>query len=168
MRDSGTAIRPVARSDLAAVARIYAHYVLHTVVTFEVTPPDEEALAARVDAIAERGLPFLVAEVDGEVLGYAYGAPYRPRPAYDCTVEESVYVAPQARRHGVGRLLLEGVLEACTAAGMRQVIAVIADTGDPASVRLHERCGFAVAGRLFGVGHKDGRWLDTILMQRPL
>ena len=153
---------------MTAVTRIYAHYVLHSLATFEVTPPDEAELGERIEAIGRLGLPFLVAARDGEIMGYAYGAPYRPRPAYRFTVEESVYVAPEARGRGIGRLLLTHVLEACRAAGMRQALAVIADTGEPASVRLHERCGFSVAGRLSGVGLKHGQWLDTILMQRPL
>ena len=153
---------------MAAVTRIYAHYVLHSLATFEVTPPDEVELGGRIEAVGRLGLPFLVADGGGEILGYAYGAPYRPRPAYRFTVEESVYVAPEARGRGVGRLLLMRVLDACAAAGMRQALAVIADTGDPASVRLHERCGFSIAGRLAGVGLKHGQWLDTILMQRPL
>jgi phosphinothricin acetyltransferase len=168
LRDSGTIVRPVAPSDVAAVTRIYAHYVLHSLATFEVTPPDEAELGGRIEAVGQLGLPFLVADGGGEILGYAYGAPYRPRPAYRFTVEESVYVAPEARGRGLGRLLLGEVVDACAAAGMRQAVAVIADTGDRASVRLHERCGFSVAGRLSGVGVKHGQWLDTILMQRPL
>lgn len=166
--DDEPIIRPVQRRDLAAVARIYAHYVVHTAATFETTPPTEEELAARVDAVTALGLPFLVAEIGGSVLGYAYCAPFRPRRAYRFTAEESVYVAPEARGRGLGVLLLERLLDRCAAAGIRQVIAVIADTGDPSSVRLHRRCGFVEAGRLAGVGHKHGRWLDTILMQRSV
>jgi L-amino acid N-acyltransferase YncA len=169
MLDSGKPlIRDVARPDFEVLASIYAHYVLHSAVTFEVTPPTAEELASRAEAVVGQDLPFLVVEVDGDVLGFAFCGPYRSRPAYRSTVEESTYVAPQARGRGLGRLLLAGLLERCRAAGVRQVVAVIADTGDPASIRLHEACGFRVAGSLRGVGYKHGRWLDTVLMQHSV
>lgn len=165
---SDVLIRDAARPDFAAVAPIYAHYVLHSTATFEVAPPSEEELAARAGAVTGAGLPFLVAEDRGEILGYAYAAPYHARPGYRFTVEESVYAAPEARGRGVGRALLDAVLQRCAAAGVREVLAILVDAGDPASTRLHERCGFRAVGRLTGVGYKHGRWLDTVLMQRSL
>jgi L-amino acid N-acyltransferase YncA len=120
------------------------------------------------DSLAGRGLPFLVAETGGAVTGYAYASPWRPKPAYRHTVEDSVYLAPGQRGRGLGRLLLEALLTGCADAGVRQVIAVIADSGDPASVLLHRACGFTDAGRLTRVGFKHGRWVDTLLMQRAL
>ncbi|HEY7918714.1 MAG TPA: GNAT family N-acetyltransferase, partial [Streptosporangiaceae bacterium] len=118
--------------------------------------------------LTERKLPFLVAEAAGTVAGYAYASPWRPKPAYRHTVEDSVYLAPGQRGRGLGRLLLESLLAGCADAGVRQVIAVIADSGDPASAALHRACGFADAGRLTQVGFKHGRWIDTVLMQREL
>jgi phosphinothricin acetyltransferase len=161
-------ISPADPADLGAVARIYAHYVTDTVVTFEETPPTVADWRARHDDLAARGLPFLVATVDGEVAGYAYAGPWRPKPAYRHTVEDSVYLAPGFTGRGLGRALLAAVLDGCAAAGMRQVVAVIADTGSDASAALHRRLGFAHAGRLTAVGHKHGRWVDTVLMQRAL
>ncbi|MET9252753.1 N-acetyltransferase family protein [Streptomyces sp. NPDC003717] len=161
-------VRPAAPADLAAVADIYAHYVRHTVATFDEAPPPTADWHRRLDDLTGRGLPFLVAEVDGEVAGYAYAGPWRPKPAYRHTVEDSVYLAPARTGRGLGSALLAGVLDGCAAAGVRQVIAVIADTGGDASTALHRRHGFAEAGRLTGVGHKLGRAVDTVLMQRAL
>ena len=161
-------IRAAWPADLTRVGDIYAHYVATTTATFEVQAPDRQAWSRRFWASAEAGLPFLVAELDGEVAGYALCAPWRSRPAYRRTVESSVYVAPRAVRRGVGTALLEQLLEACSAAGVREVIAVIADTADPASIELHRRHGFVEAGRLRAVGFKHGRWLDTVLLQRSL
>jgi L-amino acid N-acyltransferase YncA len=161
------AIRPAEERDLAAVQRIYAHYVERTQATFEERAPDVDELRRRVAAVRERGLPYLVATADA-VLGYGYCTAYRTRAAYRRTVEDSVYVAPEARGRGIGRALLERLLADCAAAGVREVIAVVADTGDPASVALHARCGFREAGRLRGVGSKHGRFLDTVLLQRSL
>jgi L-amino acid N-acyltransferase YncA len=161
-------IRPARPSDLPAVAAIYAHYVTNTAATFELDPPDQQAWSQRFRLIAEDGLPFLVAELDGEVGGYAYCTPWKPRPAYRGTVEDSVYVAPWASRRGLGTALLGALLSACSAAQVREVIAVIADTGDPGSAELHRRYSFVEAGRLTGVGFKHGRRLDTLLFQRSL
>lgn len=168
MNTRGIRIRPAEPDDLGAVAEIYRHYVSDTVVTFEQTPPDADEWARRFHGIVELGLPFLIAESGDGILGYAYATRWRSRPAYAHTAEESVYVAPGATGRGVGRALLAELLEHCAGAGIREVIAVVADTGDPASLELHRRCGFADAGRLCRVGHKHGRWLDTVLLQRKL
>jgi phosphinothricin acetyltransferase len=150
------------------VAGILAFYVTNTVATFEMEPPGVPQWRQRLADLTERKLPFLVAEAAGTVAGYAYASPWRPKPAYRHTVEDSVYLAPGQRGRGLGRLLLESLLAGCADAGVRQVIAVIADSGDPASAALHRACGFADAGRLSHVGFKHGRWIDTVLMQREL
>jgi L-amino acid N-acyltransferase YncA len=161
-------VRPASAADLAAVAGILAFYVTNTVATFEEEPPGVPQWRQRLADLAERKLPFLVAEAGGTVAGYAYASPWRPKPAYRHTVEDSVYLAPGQRGRGLGRLLLEALLTGCADAGVRQVIAVIADSGDPASVALHRACGFADAGRLSQVGYKHGRWVDTVLLRREL
>ncbi|MEV4759548.1 N-acetyltransferase family protein [Micromonospora sp. NPDC049559] len=161
-------IRPATPGDLARVADIYAHYVTETVTTFEENVPPVAAWRERLDDLAERGLPFLVAQLGTEVVGYAYAGPWRPKPAYRHTVEDSVYLAPGWTGRGLGRALLQDLLSGCQRAEVRQVVAVIADTGDEASPVLHRRLGFVPAGRLVGVGRKHGRWIDTLLMQRDL
>ena len=160
--------RAATAEDLRAVAEIYAHYVLTSVATFELEPPDDVEWRRRFEAIVGAGLPFLVTERDGVVAGYAYCAPWKTRPAYAGTVEDSVYVSPSAVGQGCGTELMRELLDACRAAGLREVIAVIADTGDPASVELHRRFGFTDAGRLVRVGVKHGRRVDTLLLQRSL
>ncbi|MDT5327258.1 MAG: hypothetical protein QOF25_4410 [Mycobacterium sp.] len=154
--------------DLDAIAEIYAHYVATSVATFELDPPDVAEWRGRFAVIADAGLPFLVAERGGAIAGYAYCAPWKTRPAYRATVEDSVYVAPSAVGQGCGTELVRDLLDACGAAGIREVIAVIADTGDPASVDLHRRFGFVDAGRLTSVGYKHDRFVDTWLLQRSL
>jgi L-amino acid N-acyltransferase YncA len=161
-------VRPARDTDLDRIAAIYAHYVEHSVATFETEAPSVTSWRTWLGDLTERHLPFLVAEADGLVCGYAYAGPWRGRPAYQFSVEDAVYVAPGQGRRGIGSALLGGLLDACTAAGRRQVIAVIADSGDDSSVALHNRFGFVQAGRLTDVGHKHGRWLDTVLMQRTL
>jgi L-amino acid N-acyltransferase YncA len=161
-------VRPATTDDLGAVAGIFAFYVASTVVTFEEDPPAVTHWHHKLGSCAEQRLPFLAAEADGMVAGYAYASPWRPKPAYRHTAEDSVYLAPECRGKGLGRLLLDALLTACAAAGVQQVVAVIADTGDPASVALHRACGFTEAGRLSQVGRKHGRWIDTVLMQRTL
>lgn len=161
-------IRPAAEADVAAVTAIYAHHVLHGLATFEEVPPDAAEIAARRQAIVARGQPYLVAEEAGRILGYAYAAPYRPRSAYRFTLEDSIYLDPAAVRRGVGSALLAALLAAGEAAGARQMLAVIGDSGNAASIALHARAGFAHAGTLRAVGFKLGRWVDTVLMQRPL
>jgi L-amino acid N-acyltransferase YncA len=158
----------VADADLPAVAGIFAHYVLRSVATLEDDPPSCAAWRRRKAEIAARRLPFLVAEAGGQVAGYAYATGWRDKPGYRHTAEDTVYVAPGSTGHGLGRALLEAVIEQCASAGIRQLVAVIADTGIPASQALHRACGFAEAGRLRAVGWKHGRWIDTVLMQRPL
>ena len=161
-------VRPASDADLGQVAGILAFYVANSVATFEEDPPGVPQWRQRLGDLAERKLPFLVAEAGGAVAGYAYASPWRPKAAYRHTVEDSVYLTPGQRGRGLGRLLLESLLTRCADAGVRQVIAVIADTGDPASAALHRACGFADAGRLSQVGYKHGRWIDTVLLQREL
>jgi phosphinothricin acetyltransferase len=160
--------RAATPDDLDAIAEIYAHYVATSVATFELDPPDADEWHRRFNAISDAGLPFLVTERDGAIAGYAYCAPWKTRPAYRATVEDSVYVAPSAVGQGCGTELVRDLLEACGAAGVREVIAVIADSGDPASVELHRRFGFVDAGRLTRVGYKHDRFVDTVLLQRSL
>lgn len=161
-------IRAAAPEDLGAVAAVYGHYVEHSVATFDVEVPGTDFWTAKHRDLLAAGWPFLVAEEDGEVVGFAYVAPFRAKPAYRHTVEDTIYLAPGRTSRGAGRLLLAELLERAAAAGARQVIAVIADSGDGASVALHRALGFADAGRLRAVGHKHGRWIDTVLMQAAL
>jgi L-amino acid N-acyltransferase YncA len=161
-------IRSAVPADLPAVAEIFAHYVTHTVATFEETPPTVARWRQRLDDLTDRGLPFLVADLDGEVAGFAYAGPWRPKPAYRYTVEDTIYLDPGRTGQGLGGLLLGALLAESARAGMRQMIAVIADTGRSDSVALHRRFGFTDAGLLVGVGAKHGRWVDTRLMQRTL
>ncbi|WP_433151282.1 N-acetyltransferase family protein [Actinomadura nitritigenes] len=162
-------IRPAVPGDLAAVAEIFAHYVADTVITFEQTPPTVAEWRRRFHDLTARELPFLVADRSGELAGYAYAAPWRPKPAYRLTVENSIYLAPSLTGKGMGKALLGALVRYCGRAGLRQMIAVIADTeSSGASFALHERLGFAHAGRLTGVGSKHGRSIDTVLMQRRL
>jgi L-amino acid N-acyltransferase YncA len=163
-----SSVRTASQTDLDAVASLYAHYVATSVATFELDAPDRAEWARRFEAITDAGLPFLVTERAGALAGYAYCAPWNTRPAYRSTVEDSVYVAPWAVGQGCGTELMTALLEACRGAGLREVIAVIADTGDPASVELHHRFGFVDAGRLTRVGYKHDRWIDTVLLQCTL
>jgi L-amino acid N-acyltransferase YncA len=168
MSERPVEIRAAGSGDLDAVAEIYAHYVAGSVATFEETTPTVAHWRQRLDDLADRTLPFLVAVVGDQVVGYAYAGPWRPKPAYRHTVEDSIYLAPGWSGRGIGRALLDALLAGCERAGVRQVVAVIADTGDEASVALHRAFGFIQAGRLSEVGYKHGRWVDTVLMQRPL
>ena len=161
-------IRPAAADDLDAIGAIYAHHVLTGVATFETTPPDRPEWARRFRAVTAAGLPFVTAELDGAVAGYAYCAPWKSRPAYRYTVEDSIYLAPHAVGRGLGGRLLDALLAGCREAGIRQVIAVIADSDADASLALHRNRGFVDAGRLSAVGFKFDRWLDTVLLQRSL
>jgi phosphinothricin acetyltransferase len=161
-------IRPAVTDDLDQIAEIYKHHVLTGVATFELTPPDRHEWRRRFDAAAERELPFVSATLDGEVAGYGYCAPWKTRPAYRHTVEDSVYLASSAVGLGIGGRLLDTMLSACAGAGVRQVIAVIVDSDCAASLALHRNRGFVNAGRLTAVGFKHGRWLDTLLLQRSI
>jgi phosphinothricin acetyltransferase len=161
-------VRAAQVSDLDPTLEIYAHYVATSGATFELTAPDAAEWARRFQAITDAGLPFVVAELAGRIAGYAYCSPWKTRPAYRQTVEDSIYLAPWAAGQGLGGALLDELLRACAAAEIREVLAVIADTGDPASLILHRKRGFTEAGRLKSVGFKQGRWLDTVLLQRSL
>lgn len=161
-------VRPTSPDDLGAIGEIYAHHVRTGVATFELTPPDHAELLLRFQAITSAGLPFLTAILDGDIAGYGYCAPWKTRPAYRYTVEDSVYVAPHAVGRGVGGRLLDSLLAECASAGIREVIAVIVDADDTASLALHRNRGFVDAGRLTSVGYKHGRWLDTQLLQRSM
>ena len=161
-------LRPAEDRDVAQIAAIYADHVLTGLASFEVTPPDAAEIARRRADILARGLPYVVAELGGAVVGYAYAAPYRLRPAYHYTVEDSIYVHREALGRGVGRRLLERLVADCAAAGYRQMLAVIGDSGNRASIALHEACGFTRVGLLSSVGFKFGRWVDGVLMQRSL
>jgi L-amino acid N-acyltransferase YncA len=161
-------LRPLELKDVEQVTAIYTHYVVSGVATFDEVAPDKGAWSAKAGSIVARGLPFLVAEVGGKVAGFAYATVWRPKPSYRHTVEDTIYVAPDRQRQGLGTILLQGVVEGCRSAGVEQVIAVIADTGDPASEALHRSAGFVEVGRLSRVGFKHGKWIDTVLMQLSL
>jgi phosphinothricin acetyltransferase len=162
------AIRPADRADVAAITRIYAHAVLTGTATFEIEAPDEAEMARRHGALADGGYPYVVAEAGEGVVGYAYAGPYRTRPAYYWSVEDSIYVAPDAHRRGIGRALLARLIEDADARGFRQMIAVIGDSAHTPSIALHEAFGFRHVGTFEAVGFKFGRWLDSVLMQKAL
>ena len=153
---------------MAAVRDIYAHYVLHSLATFEETPPTLEDMLARRRASVELGLPYLVAEAEGETVGFAYAAAYRPRPAYRFTIEDSVYVSDGKRSQGVGSALLGALIGACEGGPWRQILAVVGDSANLGSIALHRRFGFELMGTLRSVGFKFGRWVDTPILQRAL
>lgn len=161
-------IRASEERDLAAIAAIYAHHVLHGLATFEIEPPDATEMGRRRAHVLALGLPYLVAELDGQVAGYAYAAPFRERPAYRYTLEDSIYIGRDFVGRGAGRALLEALIAACARAGYRQLVAVIGDSANQASIGVHAACGFRHAGLLPGVGFKFGRWVDSVFMQRDL
>lgn len=160
-------VRAASNGDAERIAAIYAHHVRHGTATFDTVPLSAAAMADKIDGLLVRDCPFLVAEVDALVVGYAYAAPFRDRPAYAGTVEDSIYLDPDWTARGIGKALLTALIDACEAAGFRQMIAV-AGGGEPGSVALHIACGFSHAGRMQSVGRKFGRWLDTVYMQRAL
>lgn len=160
-------LRPATEADIAGITAIYAEAVLNGTASFELDPPDEAEMARRWQAVIEVGGPYLVAH-DSEVLGYAYAAPYRPRPAYRFAVECSVYVSPRAQGKLVGTGLLLEVIRQSEEAGFRQMVAVIGDSANTPSIKLHSRAGFTLVGTLKDVGWKHGGWRDTVIMQRPL
>jgi phosphinothricin acetyltransferase len=161
-------IRASRDADLAAIARIYGHAVAHATGTFETEVPEPAEMARRRAEVLAQGLPWLVAERDGALLGYACATPFRARRAYRYCVEDSIYVDPGARRHGVGRLLLAELLARCEARGARQMLAVIGDAANAGSIAVHRACGFEDAGRLRAAGWKFDRWLDVVMMQKSL
>lgn len=161
-------IRPATTADIPAVTRIYAHAVNGGTASFDLTAPDEAEMTRRMEALIGNGFPYLAAKIDGTVAGYAYAGAYRARPAYRFTLEDSVYIAPQMQGRGVGRALLAALVQTATERGFRQMIAVIGDSEQVASIALHAAAGFAYVGTFPNVGFKFGRWLDTVLMQRAL
>jgi L-amino acid N-acyltransferase YncA len=161
-------IRDIAPADLAAVAEIYGHNALNGTGTFEESAPGPDQMAERVAAVRDLGLPWLVAEFDGRVSGFAYAGAFRRRAAYRYTVEDSVYVSPDAQGKGVGRAVLAAVIARCEDMGLRQMIAVIGDSANAGSIGLHSALGFQMIGTHPAVGYKFGRWLDVVMMQRPL
>ncbi len=161
-------IRDAYPDDMASVQKIYAHHVQFGLATFEEIPPSVEELLARRAAVLALGLPYLVAERAGEILGYSYATSYRPRPAYRHTVEDSVYLAEGLGGQGIGTALLAELIRRCEAGPWRQMLAVIGDSANAGSIGLHRKLGFEPAGTLRSVGFKLGRWVDTVLMQRAL
>jgi L-amino acid N-acyltransferase YncA len=161
-------LRPRAHADIDDITAIYAHHVRHGTASFETEPPDTAEMRRRRAIMVDQGFPYLVIEEAGTLQGYAYAGPYRPRAAYRDTVENSVYLRPEAAGRGLGKMLLAGLIEACAAIGLRQMVAVVGDSANLASIRLHERLGFRRVGVLESVGYKHGRWLDTVLLQRAL
>lgn len=161
-------IRPARADDCPAIAKIYAHHVVHGTASYETEPPDTAEMNRRMDRVLGAGWPWLVAEAtDGSLLGYAYATQFRDRAAYRFVCEDSIYIQADARGQGLGKALLAALVDACTVAGFRQMVAVIGGA-EPASEALHASLGFAPAGRLVGIGRKHGRWLDTLYMQRAL
>lgn len=166
-------VRESQDSDLPRIHAIYSHHVRTGLGSFEETPPDLAEMARRRAEILARGLPYLVAEladpaIPGGIAGYAYAGPYRPRSAYRYSVEDSIYTAPEAQRRGVGRMLLDELIERCTALGYRQMVAVIGDSANQGSIGVHEAAGFKKVANLPAIGLKFGRWVDSVMMQRPL
>jgi L-amino acid N-acyltransferase YncA len=165
---SALEIRPATTADLPAITGIYAEAIRLGTATFELVPPDLTEMTRRLQTLMDGGFPYFVAVLEGHVAGYAYAGPYRPRPAYRFTVENSVYLQPAIHRRGIGQQLLQRLIAECEASGFRQMIAVIGDSANAASIGVHLRCGFQMIGTHPNVGLKFGRWLDTVMMQREL
>ncbi|MGE0658483.1 MAG: N-acetyltransferase family protein [Reyranellaceae bacterium] len=161
-------LRDVTEADIPAIAGIYAHHVLTGLASFEETAPDAAEMAARFAALKARSMPYICVAAGDRVLGYAYAGPYRPRIAYRHTVEDSIYLAPGQEGRGLGRLLLAELIGRCTGMGLRQMVAVIGDSGNAGSIGLHRALGFREIGTLRSVGFKFGRWVDSVFMQRAL
>ena len=161
-------LRPAQPADLPAIHSIYAHHVLHGLASFEEEPPSVEELGRRYRDVTGRGLPYLVAEYGMDIAGYGYCAPYRPRSAYRYALEDSIYIRHDMTGRGVGKRLLEELIRRCEGLGYRQIIAVIGDSANQASIGVHAACGFLRVGTLRSVGFKFGRWVDSVFMQRPL
>ena len=165
---SSPEIRPATEADLPFITEIYEHAVRYGTATFELIPPDLAEMTRRFRVLMDGGFPYLVAAVDGSVIGYAYAGAFRPRPAYRFTVENSIYLKPAIHRRGIGLLLLQRLLRECEARGYRQVVAVIGDSANAGSIGVHSKCGFQMIGTHPNVGLKFGRWLDTVMMQLAL
>ena len=161
-------VRPAEERDLDVVTALYERHVLYGLGTFEEVPPTVDEMRARCQAVLTAGLPYLVAEMDSEVVGYSYATSYRPRPAYRFTVEDLVYVAQDATGKGIGSALLASLIERCEAGPWRQMLAVIGNSGNAGSIALHRRFDFTAIGTLPAVGFKLGQWVDTVLMQRTV
>ena len=161
-------VRPATVADVAAITAIYQPAVLQGTATFELEPPDEPEMLRRFKAITEAGYPYFVAELGGRVVGYAYANAYRTRPAYRFTVEDSIYLAPEAQGKGIGRSLLKALIDTSTAKGYRLMVAVIGDSRQYGSIALHRSAGFTFCGTIHSVGYKFDRWLDSIIMERQL
>ena len=161
-------IRPSKAADVAAIAEIYGYHVLNGLASFELLAPSADEIAKRRADVIGKSFPYLTAELDGKVVGYAYASLYRVRPAYRHTVENSVYIHKDYNRRGIGKLLIDALIEACEKAGCRQMVAVIGDSANEASIRLHASCGFEHVGVMKAVGFKFGRWVDSVYMQRAI
>ena len=168
MNDPSPNLRYAIDTDFAEIAEIYAHYVLNGLASFEITPPDAYELKHRWQSIQDIGLPYLVIEQAGKIGGYAYASQFRPRPAYNNTVEDSVYVSPDFLGLGLGQILLKDLIEKCTSLGLRQMVAVIGDSQNHPSINLHKKLGFEEVGVMPSTGFKLNRWVDTVIMQRIL
>ena len=165
---SGVIVRASTEADVVRCAEIYGHHVLYGTASFEIDPPDLAEMKKRRAAVLDLGLPHLVAERQGCVMGYAYAGNWRPRPAYKYSVEDSVYIDHEAVGQGIGKALLPALIEQCTRLGKKQMVAVIGDSAQTPSIRLHTACGFEMVGTLKNIGFKFDRWLDSVLMQRAL
>ena len=155
-------------ADMARITEIYTHHVMHGSSSWELSPPDTAEMSRRAAALTEAGYPYLVAEINGQVVGYAYAGAYRPRPAYRNTVEHSIYIDDAVRRGGIGRILLESLIESCTKLGFRQMIAIVGDSQNRQSIEFHEKMGFTHVGKVQDIGYKFDRWMDQIILQRAL
>lgn len=165
---SNLLIRPVQSTDLPVIHAIYSHNVLHGTASWELTPPDEAEMRSRMQGLLDKGFPYFVAEIEGKLVGYSYASSYRPRPGYRFTVENSIYVDGNYQRRGIARKLMTTLIDRCTAQGYRQMIAIIGDSENGASIELHRALGFVHIGTMPGIGFKFGRWLDSVLMQKTL
>ena len=161
-------IREARDADMAAIQAIYAHHVLTGLGSFEEVPPPIEEMVRRRAEIVAHGLPYLVAEIDDRIAGYAYAGKFRTRSAYRYSVEDSIYVSAEAQRRGIGRKLLDELIERCTKQGYRQMVAVIGDSANYGSIGVHQAAGFVEVARMPAIGFKFGRWVDSVMMQRPL
>ena len=161
-------IRPQEPRDMSAITEIYAHHVLHGASSWELEPPDIGEMRRRANTLIDSGYPYLVAENEDGVQGFAYAGPYRPRPAYRFTVEHSVYINDRSRRGGIGRDLLAALIEECTKRGFRQMIAIVGDSRNTQSISFHEKMGFAQVGTVRNIGFKFERWMDQVILQREL